>query len=741
MLILSSFIPSLEGYTFAGWNTRSDGSGTSYGAGSELSVNSNITLYAQCKINRYTVTLITGEGVTGTLSANEAAYNETVTVTASSGNGYNPPVITSVPRENAELVSEGIYRITGPVSFVAVAETKTIYTASFYLDGGLYYTQSAIEGSPTTVTLPNPPEKHGYAFTGWYTEQTGGTEVDEETLLDRNMSVYARFEANTFNVTPAQSGTGYTIDSTDSTTVNYGGDYTFTVTISEHYNANAMKVYANGVLLTANVSGNVYSYIVKNITADTVIAVEDVKAEVYTVKYIVDGENYHSENVEYGGNAEKPKAPAKAGHTFDGWFVGNEEWDFANEIESDLELVAGFTPLTYRLTVPVNQSGFTVNVTSANPVEYGGSFTFDIIASEGYNASDMTVYANGVLLEKSSENGNTVSFSITDITEAKVITVRGIGQNTYAVTYRANTTDYVGNMPENAIKAYDNDIAVSYLVPERYGYDFIGWSTAENGTAQYNAGDIYSENSDLTLYAVWKAKTFAVSFETNGGNITGGEITEYTYGTNIALPTEVAKEGYDFAGWYEDELLQGARVYEIKASDYGDKKYYAAYSIADVTVNGYLGEYDGNAHNITYTLTDNLSVEKYQWYFVPEGASNAAAVQSDSYNSYSVRDAADSGEYYCYIEALIDEYVIRFFTKRATVKITKKPVSVKAADGNKVYDAQPLAENGIELTDGNSLAENHTISAVMTADSTVTKVGTQENVIDSVTIWTSMARM
>ncbi|MCI5969681.1 MAG: S-layer homology domain-containing protein, partial [Oscillospiraceae bacterium] len=200
------------------------------------------------------------------------------------------------------------------------------------------------------------------------------------------------------------------------------------------------------------------------------------------------------------------------------------------------------------------------------------------------------------------------------------------------------------------------------------------------------------------------------------------------------LPTEVAKEGYDFAGWYEDELLQGARVYEIKASDYGDKKYYAAYSIADVPVNDYIGEYDGNAHNITYALTDSLSVEKYQWYFVPEGASNATAVQSDSYNNYAVKDVADSGEYYCYIEALIDEYVIRFFTERATVKITKKPVSVKAADSSKVYDAQPLAENGIELTDGSSLADNHTISAVMTADSTITKVGTQTNVIDLVTI-------
>ena len=61
-----------------------------------------------------------------------------------------------------------------------------------------------------------------------------------------------------------------------------------------------------------------------------------------------------------------------------------------------------------------------------------------------------------------------------------------------------------------------------------------------------------------------------------------GEITEYAYGTGAVLPTDVSKNGYTFAGWYEDELMQGTRVYEIKESDFGDKKYYAAYTMANV---------------------------------------------------------------------------------------------------------------------------------------------------------------
>ena len=882
VLVLSPQIPVRTGYTFAAWNTKPDGTGTSYGAGSELSVNADITLYAQWKINKFAVSLITGEGVTGTLSANEAAYNETVRVTALSGDGYNSPVITAIPQENAELISEGVYRISGPVSFIAAAEAKKIHTANFYLDGGLYYTQSAIDGGGVTVALPNPPVKAGYSFIGWYTEQTGGVEVNDATALDKDLTVYARFEAALLHITPAVNGEGYTVYPADNTTLHYGDDYTFTVTVAEHYNADNMKVYANGILLDGSESGGAYSFTVKNITAnqainvtgveldkhtitymvngqiyltmqsdynsllaepvspikngetfkgwsdgsriwnfaadkvtsdmtlkavwengmltvtpavsgkgytvasddsptvnygddytftvtvddhynadnmkvyangirlvpeangsiykftvknitdDVTITVYDVTADVYTVQYKVDGEVYYSEQVVYGDKAQKPKSPVKAGHTFVGWFDGDDEWDFADGVENDLELEAKFEALAYTIAVPEDNSEFTVNITSADSVRYGESFAFSITVSDGCNAADMTVYANGVLLEKTSENGNTVYFEIANVTESKVITVRGIGRNTYSVTYNENTTEYVGNMPKPKIKEYDADVAISDLTPERYGYTFVGWSTEKDGAVKYLAGDTYSENADITLYAVWEARKFAVNFETNGGVINAGEITEYTYGTGALLPTEVTKSGYTFAGWYEDELMQGARVYEIKASDFGDRKYYAAYTMANVNVSGYTGEYDGKAHDITYTLADNLVVEKYQWYFVPSGSNDAIPVSSAVYNTYSVKNAAESGEYYCAVEALLDGYVTRFFTEKATVEISKKPISVKAADSSKVYDAQPLSTNETELADG--LLDGHKITAIMTAESQITNVGSCANEIERIVI-------
>jgi uncharacterized repeat protein (TIGR02543 family) len=44
------------GYTFNGWNTKSDGSGTHYAAGATYTANAILALYAEWKINTYTVT-------------------------------------------------------------------------------------------------------------------------------------------------------------------------------------------------------------------------------------------------------------------------------------------------------------------------------------------------------------------------------------------------------------------------------------------------------------------------------------------------------------------------------------------------------------------------------------------------------------------------------------------------------------------------------------------------------------
>ena len=46
-LTLSSTVPTRDGYTFAGWNTAADGSGTAYAAGATYTGNADLSLYAQ----------------------------------------------------------------------------------------------------------------------------------------------------------------------------------------------------------------------------------------------------------------------------------------------------------------------------------------------------------------------------------------------------------------------------------------------------------------------------------------------------------------------------------------------------------------------------------------------------------------------------------------------------------------------------------------------------------------------
>ena len=54
-LTLTTSTPTRNGYTFDGWNTKSDGSGTNYSAGGKFTTNANTTLYAKWKQSTYTL--------------------------------------------------------------------------------------------------------------------------------------------------------------------------------------------------------------------------------------------------------------------------------------------------------------------------------------------------------------------------------------------------------------------------------------------------------------------------------------------------------------------------------------------------------------------------------------------------------------------------------------------------------------------------------------------------------------
>ena len=100
--------------------------------------------------------------------------------------------------------------------------------------------------------------------------------------------------------------------------------------------------------------------------------------------------------------------------------------------------------------------------------------------------------------------------------------------------------------PADQYKSYGESIVLSTTEPTRDGYTFSIWY---GGNTSYNPGDTYSNDEDITLYALWIAKKYTVVFNANGGS--GAPRTQTkTHGMSLTLPTTVpTRTGYVFKEW------------------------------------------------------------------------------------------------------------------------------------------------------------------------------------------------
>ena len=204
---------SKTGYTCT-WNTKSDGSGTTYNFGASYTPSAtggNVTLYARCTVNKYKITL-DQQGATSTGSTS---------VTATYGSAM--PTITKPAKA---------YKVTYNANSGSVSQTSAIATYTF----GGYYTATGGSGTQyytaagasarnwdktvnttlyakwtsASVTLPTPT-RTGYTFSGWYTAASGGTKIGAggaSYTPTSNITIYAQWKRN-FTCASAGSTTTY----------------------------------------------------------------------------------------------------------------------------------------------------------------------------------------------------------------------------------------------------------------------------------------------------------------------------------------------------------------------------------------------------------------------------------------------------------------------------------------------------------------------------------------------------
>ena len=92
---LSRMIPAAESYTFKEWNTKPDGSGTTYRPGDAYLLNKDVTLYAVWNVKQYQITVesnerytakVTGETVT---EDGHVTYGKDAVITISANDGFD----------------------------------------------------------------------------------------------------------------------------------------------------------------------------------------------------------------------------------------------------------------------------------------------------------------------------------------------------------------------------------------------------------------------------------------------------------------------------------------------------------------------------------------------------------------------------------------------------------------------------------------------------------------------------
>lgn len=237
--------------------------------------------------------------------------------------------------------------------------------------------------------------------------------------------------------------------------------------------------------------------------------------------------------------------------------------------------------------------------------------------------------------------GNVNSFTVTgNIPKENPIKVYYIPR-TFTVTFDANSGNITDNnksvtTAQRTVKYnHEDNNNVSSLNPVKTGYTFIGWyekvknEDGSDGEIQvYNAQGNCSNNgihwkdskwikeSNVTVYAHWKANNYTLTLDANGGYLDGGAFEDGKANTVATLsPTydkttfndvgnlNPQRTGYTFEGWYTTKN-NGAQIYDKTGKCRNDGTYwkdskwhYAGNAIlyAHWTPNTYTVSYDANS--------------------------------------------------------------------------------------------------------------------------------------------------
>jgi len=208
------------GYTFAGWNTAANGSGTHYDVSASYALSADVILYAQWTALSYTITYDANGHTGGSAPSSTTGYGS-VTLATNTGslartgytfNGWN----TAANGSGTHYAVGGSYNLTADVTLFA-EWTSIVYTITYdgnNKTGGSVPSSTTGFGSVTLETNIGNLTKSHNNFTGWNTLANGsGTHYDTGATysLTANVTLYAEWTPILYTLTyDANGATGGT---------------------------------------------------------------------------------------------------------------------------------------------------------------------------------------------------------------------------------------------------------------------------------------------------------------------------------------------------------------------------------------------------------------------------------------------------------------------------------------------------------------------------------------------------
>ena len=497
------------GYKFASWNTQANGTGTSYTnrqSVSNLATSGNVNLYAQWTAITYTVKF-NANGGTGTMSPQSFTYGisqnltaNTFTKTGYSFGGWATTNTGTAVYSDAQSVSNLTTVDNGEVELFATW-TANSYTLTFNAMGGSVTPTSKTVVYDSAIGALPTPARIGYSFDGWFSSQTGGTEVTSSTVYTTagNSTIYAHWTANTYTVRYNNNGgTGtmedqvFTYDVEDNLRTNTfrRTGYTFAGWATSE---NGAKVYNDGQsVINLAYTGTVNLYAVWNVNYYNIFYLKG--------DYATGGTLPSTQNAAYNTSVT----------------LGNNTMTRPND-----------TKVTYNITYNYNADNeYTVSTKTTDTTTYQWSYV-----ANGWNTSGNHLGKN--LTTNTGSNPDYASRA--------------------SYTIPANDTTLYPNLDYNEVHN-----SVTLPTPAaRTGYAFAGWYTdATAGTSVGAGGASYTPSGDssttisITLYAHWTIQQYEVTYEygsTPNGTVSGTLPTKQTadYKANVTLKNNtLAKANY-----------------------------------------------------------------------------------------------------------------------------------------------------------------------------------------------------